>query len=126
MSLTKSSSVGAQVSNGWNDVINNTGRYTLGLSTTYTQKLFSWSEAYLNGDEPQLSANPLAPGVKSRRQLIDNILKLTPTSTQRLYRDDLWLPERCVTRRRQMVWSRRSRPDSTLFSLECKLALGVL
>jgi len=84
--------VGIQMLNGWNDVVNNTGGQTLGLTSTYTKKLFNWSETYLAGPEPVFLANlpsNMIPfnGLRPKKlsQMIDSVVKFTPTKRLNAY-----------------------------------------
>jgi hypothetical protein len=99
-SLTKELVVGAQVMNGWNDVSNNTGGQTLGLTATYTKKLFNWTETYLVGPEPiflsDLVEQPLVVRPKKTSQLIDSVVKLTPTARLNAYVEALYGEEKNV------------------------------
>jgi len=96
-SLTKDLVVGAQLMNGWNDVVNNTGGQSLGLTATYTKKLFNWTETYLVGPEPvffSTVAEPLAVRPKKVSQLIDSVVKLTPTTRLNAYVETLYGEEK--------------------------------
>jgi len=91
--------VGAQVMNGWNDVVNNTGGQTVGLTATYTKKLYNWTATYLVGPEPVfLSAvnQPLAVRPKKISQLGDSVLKLTPKDRLNAYVEVLYGEEKNV------------------------------
>ena len=89
-SITKSFVVGAQVINGWNDVVNNTHGHTIGLTSTLTTKYFNWTETYLMGPQPLFVANSLFPDLTKRCQLIDSVLRLTPTPTWNAYVEVLY------------------------------------
>jgi hypothetical protein len=101
-SLTKELVIGAQVMNGWNDVSNNTGGQTLGLTATYTRKLFNWTETYLGGPEPiflsDLVELPLAARPKRTSQLIDSVVELTPTARLNAYVEMLYGEEKSSPR----------------------------
>jgi hypothetical protein len=82
-SVTQALVIGVQVLNGWNDVVNNTGAPMLGLTATYTKKRLNWSGTYLAGSEPEFvssSGLPFSVRPKESSQLIDSVLKLTPTT----------------------------------------------
>jgi len=104
-SVTPSLVVGVQVLNGWNDVVNNTGGQTLGLTSTYTKKRFNWSETYLAGPEPVFLSDipmsditlPYAVRPKKLSQLIDSVLKLTPTARLNAYVETLYGEEKSWT-----------------------------
>jgi hypothetical protein len=96
-SVTPSLVVGVQLINGWNDVVNNTGGQMLGLTTAYTKKRFNWSETYLAGPEPVLLSDISLPyTVRPRKisQLIDSVLKLTPTTRLNAYVETLYGEEK--------------------------------
>jgi hypothetical protein len=96
-SVTPSLVVGVQLINGWNDVVNNTGGPMLGLTSTYTKKRFNWSETYLAGPEPVLLSNVSLPyTIRPRKisQLIDSVLKLTPTTRLNAYVETLYGEEK--------------------------------
>lgn len=96
-SLTKDLVIGAQVMNGWNDVVNNTGGQTLALTGTYTKKHFNLTETYLVGPEPVFlsSANDsLAGRPKKVSALIDSVVKLTPKDRWNAYVETLYGEEK--------------------------------
>jgi hypothetical protein len=96
-SVTPSLVVGVQVINGWNDVMNNTGGPMLGLTSTYTKKRFNWSETYLAGPEPVWLSDvslPYTPRPRKISQLIDSVLKLTPTTRLNAYVETLYGEEK--------------------------------
>jgi hypothetical protein len=101
-SVTPAWVIGAQVVNGWNDVSNNTGGQTLGLTATYTKKLFNLTETYLVGPEPvfqSLSGQDLLIRPKRTSQLIDSVLKLTPNTRLNGYVETLYCEEKNVSGR---------------------------
>lgn len=90
VSVTKSLVVGAQIMNGWNDVVNNTGGHSLGLTSTLTKRYFNWTETYLTGPEPLFVPNPQFPTLTRRCQLVDSVLRLTLTPTLNGYVEVLY------------------------------------
>ena len=76
--VTKSWTAGLQVVNGWNNVVNNNGGVTLGLTSLYTKPKYNWALNYYVGPEN-------ADTQKGYRNLIDTTLNLTPTSKLSAY-----------------------------------------
>jgi hypothetical protein len=101
-SLTKDLVIGAQLMNGWNDVVNNTGGQSAALTATYTKKLFNLTETYLVGPEPVFLSSVYQPIVvrpKNVSQLSDSVLKLTPTAHINAYIEALYGEEKNVAGR---------------------------
>ncbi len=71
--VTKSWTAGLQVVNGWNNVVNNNGGVTIGLTSLYTKSKYNWALNYYVGPENTDTQ-------KGYRNLIDTTLNLTPTS----------------------------------------------
>jgi hypothetical protein len=98
-SLSPTLVIGVQVMNGWNDVSNDTGGQTLGLTATYTKKLFNWTETFLVGPEPVFLSSltePMAVRPKKVSQLIDSVVKLTPTTRLNAYVETIYGEEKNV------------------------------
>ncbi len=73
MPATKVWTVGAQVVNGWNNVTDNNGGVTLGLTSSVVKPKYTWNLNYYTGPENFNTQ-------KGYRNLIDTTLLLTPTS----------------------------------------------
>jgi hypothetical protein len=71
--ITKSWTAGLQVVNGWNNVVNNNGGVTVGLTSLYTKPKYNWALNYYVGPENTDTES-------GYRNLIDTTLNLTPTS----------------------------------------------
>ena len=76
--VTKSWTAGLQVVNGWNNVVNNNGGVTVGLTSLYTKAKYNWALNYYVGPENTDTQ-------KGYRNLIDTTLNLTPTSNFSAY-----------------------------------------
>ncbi|MGA7156193.1 MAG: porin [Acidobacteriaceae bacterium] len=76
--ITKSWTAGVQVVNGWNNVVNNNGGVTVGLTSLYTKPKYNWALNYYVGPENTDTQ-------KGYRNLIDTTLNLTPTSKLSAY-----------------------------------------
>jgi len=76
--VTKSWTAGLQVVNGWNNVVNNNGGVTIGLTSLYTKPKYNWALNYYVGPENSDTQ-------KGYRNLIDTTLNLTPTSKLSAY-----------------------------------------
>jgi len=70
--VTKSWTAGVQVVNGWNNVVNNNGGVTIGLTSLYTKPKFNWALNYYVGPANNDTQ-------KGYRNLIDTTINLTPT-----------------------------------------------
>ncbi len=71
--VTRSWTAGLQVVNGWNNVVNNNGGVTIGLTSLYSKPKYSWALNYYVGPENNNTQ-------KGYRNLIDTTVTLTPTS----------------------------------------------
>jgi hypothetical protein len=71
--VTKTWTAGLQVVNGWNNVVDNNGGVTIGLTSLYTKTKYSWALNYYTGPENTDTQN-------GYRNLIDTTLTLTPTA----------------------------------------------
>ena len=70
--VTKTWTAGVQVVNGWNNVVDNNGGVTIGLTSAYTKPKYTWSLNYYTGPENTDTQ-------KGYRNLVDTTLLLTPT-----------------------------------------------
>lgn len=75
---TKTWTPGLQIVNGWNNVVNNEGGPTVGLTSAWTKTKYTWSLNVYTG--PEKSA-----GVGEYRNLIDTTLLLTPSAKFNAY-----------------------------------------
>ena len=71
--VTKTWTAGAQVVNGWNNVVDNNGGVTIGLTSVLTKPKYGWALNYYTGPENTDTQ-------KGYRNLIDTTVTLTPTS----------------------------------------------
>ncbi len=71
--ITKSWTAGVQLVNGWNNVTDNNGGVTVGLTSLVTKPKFGWALNYYTGPENYNTQ-------KGYRNLIDTTLTLTPTA----------------------------------------------
>ena len=71
--VTKTWTAGAQVVNGWNNVVDNNGGVTIGLTSVLTKPKYGWALNYYTGPENTDTQ-------KGYRNLIDTTMTLTPTS----------------------------------------------
>jgi hypothetical protein len=71
--VTKTWTAGLQVVNGWNNVVDNNGGVTIGLTSAYTKPKYAWALNYYTGPENTDTQ-------KGYRNLIDTTLTLTPTA----------------------------------------------
>jgi hypothetical protein len=78
MPATKAWTVGAQVVNGWNNITDNNGGVTIGLTSLYVKPKATWAINYYTGPENTDTQ-------KGYRNLIDTTLLLTPTSKFNAY-----------------------------------------
>lgn len=85
MPVTKSWTAGVQVVNGWNNVTDNNGGVTIGLTSSLVKPKYTWNTNYYVG--PENSGFPLAPAgtQKGYRNLFDTTLLLTPTAKFNMY-----------------------------------------
>lgn len=73
MPVTKAWTAGVQLVNGWNNVVDNNGGVTVGLTSSVVKPKYTWNLNYYTGPEN-------AGTQKGYRNLIDTTLLLTPTS----------------------------------------------
>ncbi|HEX3570760.1 MAG TPA: porin [Acidobacteriaceae bacterium] len=73
MPVTKAWTAGVQLVNGWNNVVDNNGGVTVGLTSSLVKPKYTWNLNYYTG--PENSGTQ-----KGYRNLIDTTLLLTPTS----------------------------------------------
>jgi hypothetical protein len=78
MPVTKSWTAGVQLVNGWNNVTDNNGGVTIGLTSSLVKPKFTWNANYYTGPE-------IANTQKGYRNLIDTTLLLTPTPKFSMY-----------------------------------------
>jgi hypothetical protein len=85
MPVTKSWTAGFQVVNGWNNVTDNNGGVTFGLTSSVVKPKFTWNTNYYVG--PENSGLPPNYGgtQKGYRNLIDTTLLLTPSAKFNMY-----------------------------------------
>ncbi len=76
--VTKTFTAGVQVLQGWNSVIDNNSRKTLGFTTALTQTKWSWSQAILVGSER-------ADTTDGKRQLMNEVVTFSPHSSVQTY-----------------------------------------
>ncbi len=76
--FTKTWTAGLQVVNGWNNVVDNNGGVTIGLTSAYTKPKYTWDLNYYTGPENTDTQ-------KEYRNLIDTTLLLTPTAKLNAY-----------------------------------------
>lgn len=75
---TKTWTPGLQIVNGWNNVVNNEGGPTVGLTSAYTKAKYTWSFNLYTGPEK-------SSGLSEYRNLIDTTVLLTPNSKFNAY-----------------------------------------
>jgi len=90
MPVTKSWTAGVQVVNGWNNVTDNNGGVTIGLTSSVVKPKFTWNTNYYVGPENSgitpNSSFPVSAGTqKGYRNLIDTTLLLTPNAKFNMY-----------------------------------------
>jgi hypothetical protein len=71
--VSKTETLGVQVVNGWNNVTDNNGGVTLGLTSAYAKPKYTWYVNYYTGPENTSTQ-------KGYRNLIDTTLLLTPSA----------------------------------------------
>jgi hypothetical protein len=76
--VTKTWTAGLQIVNGWNNVVDNNGGVTIGLTSALTEPKFAWALNYYTGPENTDTQ-------KGYRNLIDTTVTLTPTSKLSAY-----------------------------------------
>lgn len=72
MPVTKTWTAGVQLVNGWNNITDNNGGVTVGLTSSLVKPKFTWNTNYYTGPENTDTQ-------KGYRNLIDTTLLLTPT-----------------------------------------------
>jgi Putative beta-barrel porin-2, OmpL-like. bbp2 len=78
MPVTKAWTAGVQLVNGWNNVVDNNGGVTVGLTSSVVKPKATWNLNYYTGPEN-------AGTQKGYRNLIDTTLLLTPSSKFSMY-----------------------------------------
>jgi hypothetical protein len=78
MPVTKTWTAGVQVVNGWNNVVDNNGGVTIGLTSSYVKPKFTLNTNYYTGPENYNTQ-------KGYRNLFDTTLLLTPTTKFNAY-----------------------------------------
>ena len=73
MPVSKSETLGVQIVNGWNNVTNNNGGVTVGVTSAFVKPKYTWNLNYYGG-----SSN--GGTQKGKKNLIDTTLLLTPTA----------------------------------------------
>jgi hypothetical protein len=107
MPVTKVWTAGVQVVNGWNNVTDNNGGVTIGLTSSLVKPKYTWNTNYYVGPENSGITKPPtttpAGTQKGYRNLIDTTLLLTPNakfnmpmSTTTTPRTTLPAPLRCT------------------------------
>jgi len=76
--VSKTETIGVQVVNGWNNITQNNGGVTVGLTSAYVKPKYTWNANLYTGPE-----NPNSQ--KGYRNLIDTTLLLTPTAKFNAY-----------------------------------------
>lgn len=76
--VTKTWTAGLQIVNGWNNVVDNNGGVTIGLTSAYTKPKYTWDLNYYTGPENSDTQ-------KGYRNLIDTTVLLTPTAKFNAY-----------------------------------------
>lgn len=79
-------SVGAQVVNGWNTIVNDYGNNmkTVGLTAALTRKKYTWTNVFYTGQE-FTGVNSLNQNINRNRNLYDTVLLLTPNDKINAY-----------------------------------------
>jgi Putative beta-barrel porin-2, OmpL-like. bbp2 len=76
--VTKTWTAGAQLVNGWNNVVDNNGGVTIGLTSLVTKPKYGWALNYYTGPENTDTQ-------KGYRNLFDTTVTLTPTAKLSAY-----------------------------------------
>jgi hypothetical protein len=86
MPIGSSVTVGVQVVNGWNDIIDPNGHnmQTVGIVANLTRKKYTWSNNYYSSPNPTYSGPNLTVN-NARRNLYDTTLLLTPNDKLSAY-----------------------------------------
>jgi hypothetical protein len=86
MPITKTWTAGVQVVNGWNNVTDNNGGVTIGLTSSLVKPKYTWNTNYYVGPENSGITPPSYAGTqRGYRNLIDTTLLLTPTAKFNMY-----------------------------------------
>jgi hypothetical protein len=86
MPVTKAWTAGVQVVNGWNNVTDNNGGVTIGLTSSVVKPKFTWNTNYYVGPENSGLLPPSYAGTQEGyRNLIDTTLLLTPNAKFNAY-----------------------------------------
>ncbi len=86
MPVTKTWTAGVQVVNGWNNVTDNNGGVTIGLTSSLVKPRYTWNTNYYVGPENSGITPPSYAGTqKGYRNLIDTTLLLTPNGKFNVY-----------------------------------------
>jgi hypothetical protein len=85
MPVTKSWTAGFQVVNGWNNVTDNNGGVTFGLTSSLVKPKFTWNTNYYVGPENSGLPPNYAGTQKGYRNLFDTTLLLTPSAKFNMY-----------------------------------------
>ncbi|HEV2618536.1 MAG TPA: outer membrane beta-barrel protein, partial [Acidobacteriaceae bacterium] len=85
MPVTKTWTFGVQVVNGWNNVTDNNGGVTIGLTSSLVKPKFTWNTNYYVGPENSGLPPQFAGTQKGYRNLFDTTLLLTPTAKFNAY-----------------------------------------
>lgn len=83
MPVTKTETLGVQIVNGWNNIGQNTGGVTVGVTSALTEPKYTWSADVYTGKED-------TPGQNAYRNLFDTTLLLTPNSKFNAYVNFDW------------------------------------
>ncbi len=78
--LNKTWTAGVQVVNGWNNVTDNNGGVTIGLTSSVVKPKYTWNFNYYVGPENSGLPPNYAGTQKGYRNLLDTTLLLTPTA----------------------------------------------
>jgi hypothetical protein len=86
MPVTSSLTVGAQLVNGWNAIVNQYGNNmkTGGLTAAWAKKMFTWTHNYYVGSDIS-GFDPLGQSISGTRSLYDTTLLLTPWDRMNAY-----------------------------------------
>jgi hypothetical protein len=86
MPVTKTWTAGVQVVNGWNNVTDNNGGVTIGLTSSLVKPKYTWNTNYYVGPENSGITPPSFAGTqKGYRNLFDTTLLLTPNAKFNAY-----------------------------------------
>jgi hypothetical protein len=88
--ITSTWTAGVQVVNGWNNVVDNNGGVTIGLTSAVTKPKYGWAVNYYTGPENTDTQ-------KGYRNLIDTTFTLTPSSKFNAYVNYDYLQNRAPT-----------------------------